>query len=366
MSTSSDVAPQNFAIRKARERRGGELIPREIHLELTHRCNLKCFHCYLKCYSNEPGPDELSAAELAGIFDQLLEIGVYHVAFSGGEPLCRPDIFEVMNYARERGLFFNLMTNGTLITASVADIIKGLGTAGVDVSLYGATAATHEQVTRVPGSFAKTIGAIELLRERKLRVTVKTALMRCNVREHKQIESIARELGALYRPDLLVLPKVGQLGSAANVRMDDEQLRTLVAERDWVPGDSELAMCKLESHLICGAARTRCAISPQGDVFPCSAWRIPLGNLRKRSFRDIWQGEPAGRIRTIEVGDFKTCISCELLSYCARCPGLVHMENGGGLGPSSENCRLAGVIKGVKDDRDQETLRKPWHRVGAA
>lgn len=365
MSIRTDVAPQNFAIRKARERRAGRLIPREVHLELTHRCNLKCFHCYLECYSNGPKPDELSTTELARIFDQLSEIGVYYVTFSGGEPLCRPDIFEVMNYARERGLFFGLMTNGTLITESVADRIKELGTTGVDVSLYGATATTHEYVTRAPGSFAKAIHAVKLLQERKVRVGIKTTLMRCNAGEHKQIESIARGLGASYRADPIVFPVVGRPGSAADIRMDNEQLRTVVAERGWVPGDSELAKCKLDSHLLCGAARTRCAISPQGDVFPCTLWRISLGNLRQDSFSQIWQGEAAALIRAIECRDLETCSSCELVSYCARCPGLVHMENGGGLGPSSENCRLAGAIKGVKDERDQETLRQPWDRVRA-
>jgi radical SAM protein with 4Fe4S-binding SPASM domain len=344
------VASPNFAIRKARERRAGASIPGEIHLELTHRCNLKCFHCYLECYSDEPRPRELSTEEVAGILDQLFEMGVYYVTFSGGEPFCRPDIFEIMGHARQRGLFFGIMTNGTTITEPVADRIKELGTMAVDVSLYGATAASHEFVTRVPGSFAKAVGAIKLLRERKLRVRIKTTLMRCNVEEHKRIESIAGELGASYAPDPLLFPKVGRPGSAAATRMGDEQARRLITERDWHLIPDEGVECNLRSHLICGAARTRCAVSPQGDVFPCTMWRIPLGSLREKSFGEIWLGEPAGRIRAIECGDLEACSSCELVSYCARCPGMVHMENGGILGPSSENCRLAGAIRGVKDD----------------
>ena len=100
MTIPMRVASPNFAIRKARERRAGESIPGEVHLELTHRCNLKCFHCYLECYSDEPKPRELSTEEVAGILKQLFEMGVYYVTFSGGEPLCRPDIFEIMGHAR--------------------------------------------------------------------------------------------------------------------------------------------------------------------------------------------------------------------------------------------------------------------------
>ena len=343
---------QNFAIRKARERAAGKLIPREAHLELTHRCNLRCFHCYLECGSNEAMPRELSADELSGILDQLFELGVYFVIFSGGEPFIRPDVFEVMNHARERGLFFGAMSNGTLITESVADRVKELGIMGVDVTLCGATPSSHEQVTGVPGSFAKAVSAIRLLRERKIRVGVKTTLMKCNSGEHSQIESLARSLGASYRPDPIVFSKVGHPASAAGIRMDDEQLRNIVAERNWVPDDADPAGCRMESHLTCGAGRTRCAISPQGDVFPCTLWRTPLGNLRDRSFAEIWRGETAGRIRSITCEDLEQCSGCDLVSYCARCPGLIFVEDGDILGPSSENCRLAGATKGVKDGRN--------------
>lgn len=366
MVTQRDIAPQNFAIFNARERQAGKLIPREVHLEVTLHCNLKCFHCYLECNNNELKPDELSTAEVAEVLDQLFEMGVYYVTFSGGEPLYRPDIFEIMSHAKERGLFFGLMTNGTLITDSVADRIKSLGTVGVDVSLYGATPATHERVTGVPGSFNKAVLAMKLLRERKVRVGVKTVMMKCNVKEHKGIESIARELGASFRPDPIVFPKVSQPDSATNLRMDDEQLRKLISERDWIPANTEQTVTDLRAHLICGAGRTRCAISPQGEVFPCAVWRIPLGNLRQQTFQDIWHGDAAKGIRAIEISDMQVCASCELVSYCARCPGLIHMERSGILGPSSENCRLARAIKGVRDGKKQETLREPQYRIRAS
>jgi radical SAM protein with 4Fe4S-binding SPASM domain len=289
---------------------------------------------------------------VAVALDQLFEMGVYYVTFSGGEPFCRSDLFDVLSHARERGLFFGIMTNGTLITESIADRIKELGTLGVDVSLYGASAVTHERVTGVPGSFDKAVRAIELLRERKLRVGVKTTLMKCNCGEHRLIESIARGLGASYRPDPILFPKVGHPGSAAAFRMDDEQLRAIVSQRNWIPDDADVVMCSMESHLTCGAGRTRCAVSPQGDVFPCTLWRASLGKLSERSFSEIWRGASAEWIRSISYGALESCARCELVGYCARCPGLIYMEDGDILGPSSENCRLAGATEGVKHGTD--------------
>jgi radical SAM protein with 4Fe4S-binding SPASM domain len=263
-----------------------------------------------------------------------------------------------MEYAREKGLFFSLKTNGTLITEAVADRLKELGLVLADVSLYGATAKVHEYVTGEAGSFMKTMRAIELLRERKIRVHIKSTMMNFNHKEEKGIHQIAKRLGALCKADPLVLHKIGQPGTADHFKIDDETLRAFVEERYRFADDGEDEI-NLENRLICTAGRVRCAISSQGDVFPCALWRIPLGNLREQSFRSIWYGKAAHDIRSIKATDIQPCANCELVGYCIRCPGLASIENGGNSGPSSESCRMARTVKGVTDDRKKETLRKP-------
>jgi radical SAM protein with 4Fe4S-binding SPASM domain len=357
-ATNTGAAPENFTLRQVKKRRAGELIPREVSLETTFACNLKCSHCYLDPYINKPQHDELSTSEWAGVFKQLFEMGVFLVTFSGGEPLCRPDILEMMDCAREQGLFFGLKTNGTLVTEAIADQLKELGLTGVDISLYGARPTTHEYVTRVAGSFEKTISAIKLLRERKIWVGIKTPVMKCNAEEHREIENIAKKLDASISFDPLIFPKAEQPASADDIRMSDDQLRKLICERNWVPKDTDLLMTDPQCHLICSAGRMRCAISPQGEVFPCALWRISLGDLRHQTFKSIWHGEAAHRVRAIEVSRMPACASCELENYCSRCPGMIHMENGSISGPSLENCRLALALKGVKYERYQEALRK--------
>ena len=365
MVTKAKAISNNYALRQVRKRREGKLVPRDVHLETTYHCNLKCYHCYLEPCLNKPQSGELSTNEMTRILRQLFETGVFYVTFSGGEPFCRPDIFKIMNYAREQGLFFGLKTNGTLITESVADRLKELNTVSVDISIYGAKPQTHETVTGVAGSFNKSIQAIRFLRERKIRVGVRTTIMKCNVEEHGEIENLAKQLGASFYPDPMIFPKVGrQPDSAADVRIDDDQLRTLIKMRNWASGEAVVTTANdLKRHLICGAGRSMCAISPQGEVFPCTLWRIPLGNLRKQTFKKIWHGEAASRIRAIQVNGESVCASCEVGSYCARCLAMVYIESGGISGPSSENCRLAYAIKGVRDEREQETLCKPHYRI---
>jgi AdoMet-dependent heme synthase len=356
----------NSALLQARKRLAGETIASVVTWEVTYRCNLKCLHCYLGPYTHnqEPAQSELSTAEMCGVLDQLLASGTFFVDFTGGELFCRPDIFEIMDYAKKIGLFFGIKTNGTLITEKIADRLKELGVSGVHFSLYGGTTASHEYVTGIPGSFARTINAIKLIKERKIRLAVNSTMMKCNAGELDNIRELGKELGVKTGFTPIIFPMVGQPGSADEVRMDDDQLHKLIIDMGWVPGERYLTTSNLEHHILCSAGRIRCAISPLGEVIPCVIWRLPLGNLKQRSFTDIWQGETAEGIRTIGINDLPTCAGCELSSYCSRCPGMVYLEkeNGGISGPSSVNCRMARALKEVRDNRGKESLYQPRRR----
>ncbi|OGO31818.1 MAG: hypothetical protein A2Z29_08440 [Chloroflexi bacterium RBG_16_56_11] len=351
---------KNYAIRQAERRRAGEMIAGIITMEITFRCNLRCRHCYLGpyTYGDASKNRELTTDEVKGVLDQLIEAGTFFVDFTGGEALCRPDIFEIMAHAGKIGLFFGLKTNATMINETVADKLKDLGVSGVHISLYGATPQTHEFVTEIPGSFEKTISAAKMLRERRIRVRFNTTMMKCNVKEHKQIEALANQLNASSNFDPFIMSKVGEPGSGDLIRLDDEDLKTLVAERNWVPDEEITAKSSVESHIICTAGRKRCAISPSGEVIPCTSWRLVMGDLRKRSFSEIWNGEVARKVRSVTAKDMPTCVSCEFVKFCARCPGFVDLEKeGSGLsGPSSVNCRVARAIKEVRDARAKENL----------
>jgi radical SAM protein with 4Fe4S-binding SPASM domain len=339
--------PRNFAIRKARERRVGKPIPKYVCLEVTHRCNLKCIHCSLSPYLNRGLSDELTFSEITGILDQLFEFGIFIVAFSGGEPLCRPDLLEIADYAQHRGLFFIVKTNGTLITETVAERLKKSGITGIHISLYGATAETHDKTTGVAGSFKKSIAALDILRRHQVRFEIMASIMKYNYQENTDMKKLVNGFGAWYKSDPRIFPKIGQPGSADALRLNDEQLRQYI-KRNFKNGQDD--DCGLEKHLLCAAGRVEYAISPAGEVYPCSVWRLPLGDLRKQSLEDILNNDAARAVRSITVDDYPTCVKCELVQYCARCPGLVYLEKSDVSGPSPESCRAARVLKGVITD----------------
>src|SRR5512138_2689983 len=153
-----------------------------IHWEMTYRCNERCTHCYLDVLPAGAGVvGELTTAECKRVLDELAAEGVLNVAFTGGEVLLRNDWYEILAYARQLGFALRIFTNATLITPEAADLIASLHPFFVEVSLYALDAATHDDITQVPGSFERTMRGIHLLLDLKVRVKIKTPLMRENV-----------------------------------------------------------------------------------------------------------------------------------------------------------------------------------------
>ncbi len=123
---------------------------------ITRTCNLKCVHCYsdsdAKAYEGE-----LSGDEVRRVLDDLAAFRVPAVLFSGGEPLVRPDLFELIEYARGKGLHVVLSTNGTLITPEIARRLVDLKLAYVGISLDSATPEVHDRFRGTPGAFDRTM-----------------------------------------------------------------------------------------------------------------------------------------------------------------------------------------------------------------
>lgn len=313
-------------------------IPFVVQFELTYRCNLSCKHCYRVQEKRE----ELSYREICAILDELREMGTFYLFFTGGEALVRSDFFQIAEYARKKGFLFVLMTNGTLISDEEADKIAALKFLELEISLLGATPTTHDSITKVPGSFAKTIRAIELLKARNLQVRTKTTLMSLNVSEYQAITSLAERLEVPSKVEPWVVPRRDGSREPLKYQLSMDQMRL------HLHNDLEIS-CLLkvdEAHsgpMICNAGRVLCSISPYGDLFPCVLIPLKLGNLRENSFDEIWKSSnnELRRIRSVTKSDLKTCSVCDLVSFCNRCPGIAYMETGDLLAPSPSACQFA-------------------------
>ncbi len=127
--------------------------------DFTHKCNLKCKHCYSN--SGAIREEELTTQQAKDVVDQIADAGVTALAFSGGEPLTRSDFFEVARYAADRGLYISVATNGTLLTKENVQKLKQAKVNYLDISIDGACAKTHDEFRGVPGAFDKAVAGLK-------------------------------------------------------------------------------------------------------------------------------------------------------------------------------------------------------------
>jgi 12,18-didecarboxysiroheme deacetylase len=158
---------------------------------ITRRCNLKCVHCYAHADA-AAAPDELSHTEGLALLDDLKTFGVPVVLFSGGEPLMRPDLFDLVSHTVASGMRAVISTNGTLISREIALRLKDLGLSYVGISLDG-TEITHDRFRGKKGAFAAAMAGVRRCQEVGLKVGLRFTLNRANFREVPAIFDLVAE-----------------------------------------------------------------------------------------------------------------------------------------------------------------------------
>jgi MoaA/NifB/PqqE/SkfB family radical SAM enzyme len=151
-------------------------------IEVTNRCPLECKHCY----NNLPMSDfvararEMTLDEHKRLLDELADLGCLWLLFSGGEIFARRDFLDIYAYAKRKGFLITLFTNGTLITERIADFLADMRPFAIEITLYGGTKKTYENLTGIPGSYDRCLRGIDLLLERKLPLKLKTVAISIN------------------------------------------------------------------------------------------------------------------------------------------------------------------------------------------
>ena len=324
-------------------------VPLAAHVDVTYRCNERCEHCYLE--HDDKG--EMTTAEIVDILGQLADAGVLFLTISGGEPLLRRDLFEILE--RARALLFNvkLKTNAVIIREPEAQRIRALGVEQVQISVYSHRAEVHDGITKLPGSLQKTLRAIEFLHSQGVKVTIANVLMRPNLPDASGVQRLAAAMGVGYTLDPTITPMMNGGTGVLALRVPGEALRkafhdpALVGNVDEYCAPPPVADEDALSQIPCGAGHTSCYISPYAEVYPCVQFPLPSGNLRRQSFLDIWRNSAKlNQVRSITARDLPTCSSCVHVSSCTRCPGLAFLE-GNMRGPSTADCEKSFARTGI-------------------
>ena len=349
--------------------------PRLIFWESTAGCNLECIHCRRITVADQLMPQDLKTEEVFNLIDQVTAFASPIFVLSGGEPLFRPDIFEIAQYATDAGLIVALATNGTLIDANVAQRIKDSGVRRVSVSFDGADAATHD-IFRGPGAFDAARRGIEELKKIDVPFQINTTVAQHNAHQMPETLALAKGMGAAALHLFLLVP----VGCGVEIA-EDQQIQADKYEEilNWmydaeIEGGIELkATCAPhyfrivrqrqaqerrqgivrerpasmhrqrnaggghpgghagghpgggERHAMnamtkgCLAGTGVCFVSHRGEVFPCGYLPVEAGNVRQQPFQEIWETSPLfAELRDPDLLGGK-CGLCEFKNLCSGC-----------------------------------------------
>ncbi len=306
-------------------------------LELTYACNLDCTFCYNDL---SLGGKRLSLDQYRSLLDDLAAMGVLNHTLTGGEPLAHPHFFEIAGHARALGFVIRLKTNGHAVREPVALRIRDeIDPFLVEVSVHGATAATHDRQTRVPGSFRRLLANIDAMKRARLRVKVNSVLTRWNESEVERMLALFDELGVQFQIDPEVKPKddgdPSPLSIEASAEGQARYRRALEARfgggtkrTSESAGEQRTMRAGTDKH--CGAGSNNLTIDPYGRVLPCVQWRVAVGNLHEQPVSAIWGASSALR----EVRETTRAVRKKLEALgdaglaSSFCPGAAHTYSG--------------------------------------
>jgi len=307
-------------------------VPLVMSWNVTRECNMKCSHCYINAVDRKLD-HELDTQEAKNLMDQIYQVSRPLLILSGGEPLLRPDIFELIRYGSKIGLKMGLGSNGSRIDKVAARRLKESGIATVSISLDSNIPSQHDEFRGVAGAWESAVEACKNLRRNNVLVQVNTTLTQQNYNQIDDIMTLAESIG-VENFHLFFLVPTGRGTKMTDISPEqyEEMItktfaktanHTLNVRPSCAPQFMRIAkdMGLDMRHWIrgCIAGMYYCRVYPNGDVTPCPYLPIKLGNVREKSFKEIWfNSEILKALRNPNALKGK-CGVCEYRSLCGGC-----------------------------------------------
>lgn len=307
----------------------------------TNACNMYCDHCYRDAGCK--ATDELNTVEAKTLLDQIAKAGFKIMIFSGGEPLMRTDIVELVAHAKSLGLRSVFGTNGTLITLDMARKLKAAGAMGMGISLDSLDKEKHNTFRKFPNAWEGAVQGMRNCREAGLAFQIHTTVMDWNEHEIEAITDFAVAEGAVAHHFFFLVPT----GRAQSIETESlratayEEVLTRIMKKQqevdielkptcapqFVRIAKQMGM-DLRFQRGCLAGTSYCIISPRGKVQPCAYLNMELGDVRETPFDEIWKNNKV--LQELRTLDYKGgCGKCNYKQSCGGCRARAAFYNEG-------------------------------------
>ncbi len=362
---------------------------------LIRRCNLCCKHCY-SISADTDFPGELSTEQVFDVMDNLAAFGVPGLILSGGEPLLRPDIFDIGRRARDMGFYVGLSTNGTLIERRHLEPIRDAGFHYLGISIDG-IAGTHDEFRQMEGAFDASLAATRMCMDSGIKVGLRFTLTRDNAHELPQLLQLADDEGV----DKFYLSHLNYAGRGNRNRTDDavhnitrEAMDTIFTaawedakkggSKEFVTGNNDadgvyllfwvrehmpelepLVRQRLEFWGGNSSGVNVANIDNLGNVHPDTFWwDYNLGNVLERPFSEIWQDRSDPLMDGLKAQPRPLegrCGDCDYKQICGGNTRVRAYQLTGNFWAEDPGCYLRNEEIGVR--ADEERIRvTPYRR----
>lgn len=297
----------------------------------TNKCNLNCKHCYRD--AGRERNDELTTQEAKQLIEEIAASGFKIMIFSGGEPLMRDDLFDLIEHAVKFGLRPVLGSNGTLVKPETAVMLKKIGVMGIGISLDSLDSYKHNTFRGMKGAFEAALRGIAACKAAGLSFQLHTTVMDWNYDEILHITDFAVSIGAAAHHIFFLVPT----GRGAQIKEEflnaaqyEMLLGRIVQKQKEVPIEVKptcapqfMRIAKQQGVAYrfskgCLAGISYCIISPEGNVQPCAYLNTPVDNIRNKPFDTIWRDNHV--LKELRSQDYKgKCGKCIYKQMCGGC-----------------------------------------------
>jgi radical SAM protein with 4Fe4S-binding SPASM domain len=313
--------------------------------EVTASCNLNCIHCH--AMGATTSPDELTTDEGRRLIDQIAQVDTFRtLVFTGGEPLLRPDIFELLKHAKAAGLANIIATNGILIDDEMAARLKENGVVCNAISLDAPEARVHDSIRQKPRAFELAVRGMEATKKAGIMLQINTTAMEYNMPYLSDLMDYVdqADVGIMLMYQLVAVGKGEKIEKATLKKNANQALSELISRKqrsmktivEPVAGPQYWPYLLEKKGIIdgpgfrfaeqvfhgCAAGRGFVYIKANGDVWPCPFVETNAGNVRETSFRQIYEKSPVfENLRNREKMLKGSCGECRYRRLCGGCRG---------------------------------------------
>lgn len=327
-----------------------------VMFELTYRCSEKCIHCYNEGatrndeeVSTRGDREELMLDDYKCIIDELYGQGLIKVCLTGGDPFSKSFAWELIDYLYNKGIAFDVFTNGQRIVNDVERLANYYPRL-VGVSIYSGIPEVHDYITRIKGSWKRSLSVVRQLSALGVPMNLKCCVMRPNVKSYYMVADIAKQYGAVPQFEISLTDSIeGDKCVSKYLRMTPEQLEIVLRDNNIALYVGKEApnyggQQKPMDENPCGAGDNSICITPEGNLIPCCAFHALFGNIKQQSISDIIKGsKELAYWRELKLSDYEECGRHDYCAYCNLCPGNNFIEHGTPLKASEVNCYMAKV-----------------------